>query len=773
MHPVERTLSDLATLSAGSDVWQPLLFAADDPETPEILERLLEADLVRAVHDTLGDQLRELMDERRPDEAHVPEAELDAAVAAHLEGRAPFAYGSWVYYPWALRLVHVLPEAEHRELRTVRNRNKITAEEQARLAGMRIAIAGLSVGQATAITLAMEGVGGLLRLADFDRLSTANLNRLRAGVHDLGLNKALLTARAIYEHDPYARVEVLPEGVTDENLEAFLDGMDVLVEEADDLFMKVRLREAARRRGIAVFMETNDRGMLDVERFDLEGDRPLLHGRLGGVDAEGLRGLAPEDKVPIVLGLLGEDRISPRLAASLVEVGDTLKSWPQLASGVSLGAGIAVDAIRRSALGELTTSGRFYVDLERLVRPSVPSPEEGSAAGAPSGGDSREGEMAISAPTATGDVASDGASAATVSEDAVAPEVMRRLAGYGVMAPSGGNCQPWRLVASGRRLRCLHDRARSASFLDHGHRATFLAFGALAENVALAAGAHGLGCEVVPFPEAGDPDVVCDLVLSPGGVPGADRRLYEEIARRETNRRLGARVPLDAESAEALTAAAEARGGRLHLLTDPEALTEMGRILGRGDRVRFLSKVMHSEMMGELRWSTEEAERTRDGMDVATLELTASDLAGMRLTRSWRAMELVGRFGGGGALEKISRRSVDAASAMALLTVPGRRPEDAFTGGRALERVWLEASARGLAFQPMTALHYLFDRLAAGGEGLSEGERAELTALRRRMDAILPSPEGHTDVMLFRLARVERASVRALRRPVEDVLTFA
>jgi len=60
-------------------------------------------------------------------------AGLDRLVGAHLAGRQGAEYGRWVHYPWSGRLVHLLAEDELRELRSNRNRDKITAEEQAQL----------------------------------------------------------------------------------------------------------------------------------------------------------------------------------------------------------------------------------------------------------------------------------------------------------------------------------------------------------------------------------------------------------------------------------------------------------------------------------------------------------------------------------------------------------------------------------------------------------------------------------------------------------------
>ena len=45
----------------------------------------------------------------------------------------------------------------------------------------------------------MERICGEIRLADFDILELTNLNRIRTGVHNLGLSKTYSVAREISE----------------------------------------------------------------------------------------------------------------------------------------------------------------------------------------------------------------------------------------------------------------------------------------------------------------------------------------------------------------------------------------------------------------------------------------------------------------------------------------------------------------------------------------------------------------------------------------------
>ena len=269
----------------------------------------------------------------------------------------------WVHYPWRRIVASVLGPRGYRAVRLDRNRNLITAEEQDRLALLRIGIVGLSVGHTVAYTLAQEGLCGGLRLADFDDLEFSNLNRVPAAVFDQGSNKATLAARRIAELDPYLPVEVFSRGITPDSVDGFLDGIDILVEECDSLDTKLLVRAAARARRIPVLMATGDLGLLDVERFDLEPQRPLIHGLLGDIDLAELAELPSQDKVPYALRMMDGARLSPRMAASLVEVGNTLATWPQLVGEVALSATLVAEGVRRIGLGEELSSGRLRIDV--------------------------------------------------------------------------------------------------------------------------------------------------------------------------------------------------------------------------------------------------------------------------------------------------------------------------------------------------------------------------------------------------------------------------
>jgi nitroreductase len=755
-------LRGVSGASRSEEAWRPVLFDLERDEDQAALDALLASGGVRFVHDTLLDQLAELVAAREP-RPRWPKEALFARVKAHLGGRDPLTYGTWVFLPWSARLVHVLPREELREVRTDRNRYKITREEQKRLERCRIGVIGLSVGNMAAITFALEGIGASFKIADFDRLSLSNLNRLRSGVQDLGVEKTVLAAREMFEIDPYLEVLPYSQGVNPDNIDDFLIGggrLDLLVEECDDLYVKVSVRERARLHRIPVIMDTSDRGLLDVERFDREPARPVFHGLVGDLKADGLRGLETKDKVPFFLAIVDGQRMSTRMAASLPEIDHSIGTWPQLASGVALGGAITADVARRILLGEHTESGRYYVDPALIVADGQGMLREPAPPPAPL-------ELSPEA------IAPRRLPPAPARDGRVSADAVRFIVALATLAPSAHNAQPWKFRFARGRLECRHDSARDLPNLDFDHCATWVAFGAAFENIVLAAGHLGLAAVPQVFPTPDDPSLVCSVELVPAASARTDP-LFSFVTERVTNRKRDARVALDEGDARALASACEGSGGRLELVKSPAELDEIGALMGACDRIVLLNRAMHHDAMHGYRWTRAEVERHRDGLDVASMEFTPAERAGLRLLEQWRTLECLGAIGGGRALEDLSRKAVNAAAAVGLITVPGTGRESYFHGGRVVQRLWLTAASRGLALQPITGLPYLFARLERGqGVGLAPAEQGELTRLRERYARLFEVSQQAAEVLLFRLGRAGPPTARSLRRSLDDVLTLS
>jgi len=278
-------------------------------------------------------------------------------------------FGEWFFFPWLNALVRYFPEDLHNELRTGRNKNLITGEEQARFYYSTIAYLGLSVGSHIAIVNAITGGARRVKLADPDTLSGDNLNRIRAGFQNTGLSKATIVARQIYEINPYSEVEIFPEGLTDNNVEKILNDVDVVIEEMDNPYWKLKVRELAREQCIPVLMGTDngDGAIVDVERFDLNKKYPILHGKIGKLTADGLKSMSTKDLPRVAGQIAGANLATPRMLYSVAEVGKSLYSWPQLGTAANLCGSVISMLTRRIVNNDATIkSGRYVVNPDSI-----------------------------------------------------------------------------------------------------------------------------------------------------------------------------------------------------------------------------------------------------------------------------------------------------------------------------------------------------------------------------------------------------------------------
>jgi len=277
--------------------------------------------------------------------------------------------GNWFYLPWLNAAVHYLKEDLHLELRTGRNKYLITHKEQERFYNSTIAFCGMSVGSHIAIVVAMTGGAKHMKLADPDVFSGDNLNRVRVGFQNVGMKKAAVVARQIYEVNPYAEIKLYPEGVTESNVAEILQGSELIVEEMDNLYWKIRIRELARQNGIPVIMGTDngDGIIVDVERYDLDKNLPILNGLAKGLTAEKLKNIPPRDIPKIAGKIAGANLVVPRMLESVSEVGKSLYSWPQLGTAANMcGSVLAYLARRIINKDKQIKSGRYAVNPDAI-----------------------------------------------------------------------------------------------------------------------------------------------------------------------------------------------------------------------------------------------------------------------------------------------------------------------------------------------------------------------------------------------------------------------
>lgn len=334
---------------------------------------------IKQVSDDYEEQQRELFGIKNPSRVYAPG--FEEAFQEHyrvLSAAKPLSQdGRWAYFPWRYLAAHILPEEEYRLVRTARNQNLITKEEQEKFYNATIGIGGLSVGSSVAFAIALGGGGKRMKLADMDRLALSNTNRVLAGADRLGMPKVEMAARTIYEINPYAELELHSEGLSPDNIEQFFDGLDIVIDELDNLAVKYLIREQAKKHHIAVVMaaDNGDNAVVDIERYDIDPQPDFFHGRMGEVSYEMLKGLDKFGIGKMITKHVGPENVTERMQQSLTQMGKTIVSWPQLGGAALVNGAAVAYCVRKILNGQPLEANRALVSLDEKLVPDYTTSE--------------------------------------------------------------------------------------------------------------------------------------------------------------------------------------------------------------------------------------------------------------------------------------------------------------------------------------------------------------------------------------------------------------
>lgn len=304
-----------------------------------------------------------------------------------IEGRTQFAnemrhddnnYGEWFYFPWSGNVVRYPEETDFYNLRTSRNRNLITHKEQQQLHDARVAVFGLSVGSNVVESLVQHGVGREYLLADFDTLSVANTNRVRATMGQVGLAKTVIVGRKLSEMNPYMRQTHCLDGFNDGavvDLHAFQP--NVIIEEMDNLEAKLSVRKHASSLGVPVVMASDigERAIIEVERYDKDIDTPPFHGRLSKkVHGKLINGesITQKEREQSLIRINKLRNLSSRLVSSAMEIGHEVGGMPQLGATATIGGALATMAVQEVLLDRRLATGSYVADSRDILRGESP-----------------------------------------------------------------------------------------------------------------------------------------------------------------------------------------------------------------------------------------------------------------------------------------------------------------------------------------------------------------------------------------------------------------
>jgi hypothetical protein len=328
------------------------------------------------------------------------------------------------------------------------------------------------------------------------------------------------------------------------------------------------------------------------------------------------------------------------------------------------------------------------------------------------------------------------------------------LVGAAILAANAHDSQPWVFRVAPERIDLFAATERSIGAMDPLGREMYLSLGCALENLVLAAKAHGYRADVRFMPTPEDPTHVAWVALAPGPLESSD--LYEAIPSRHTNR---AAYRTDRSMAPALLgeigALADAQDVSLAWLSTDDQKATFGRLTIEATATIIQDVEQARDDFAWYRQDRADIERLRDGitMDAGGLGDLQRLIVRMLPPSSQATMQQ-------GWLDATRDRQVATAAAFGIITVRDATDQrQRLMAGRLLQRIYLYATTKGLALQPLNQIFERTDREASAGLE---------PVFTRAADGL--SADGWDGVTAFRIGYPTSAASLSPRRSAEDVI---
>ncbi len=646
-----------------------------------------------------------------------------------------------------------------------RNIGLLTHEEQEKLSNATVAIPGMGgVGGVHLITMVRSGVGRF-HISDFDTYEPANVNRqFGAHVPGFGRPKMEVMKELALSINPYIEIKEFPEGINSENMDDFLDGVQVVLDGLDFFSFDTRrlLFTRAPEKGIyvitagpmgfssAMLIFSPHKGMRFDEYFNI------------------IEGMAPQDKyLSFGLGLAPRPTHIKYMDLSKVDLDS--KAGPSLNIACQICSGMAgTEAVRiilnKGGIKPVPCYFQFDPYLQKYRKGKLylgnRNPIQRTKMWIVKKILGRKKTKGSPPPPSVPVVA--------IKKGEIPDELIRFLVSMGTWATSADNCQPWKFTWDGETLSLLKDPDRSGFFYDVNHESTFITFGAVIENIRVAATHYGFEASINMFPSKDNPDVMAEMRFQKTDV-GEDP-LFPFLMNRCVNRKPYRKEKVENDIVDELKdTVAEIPGAGMVWMDDEGVQRRMRKIIFDADRVLFENQRLHEGLFRWIRFGREE-ESKMDGMGLDVLGLNYFQRQGFRLISNWRVLSCLNCFGMSRATGLNSVMLLKQSPVYCLLTMDERSPTGYIRGGMAVERFWIKANASGLSLQPMVGFIFLLNHLNHDGAiQFKENHKKIIENMQETLQSVCRHEKNTVPTMFFRVGYAGPPLSRTPRRSVEEV----
>lgn len=637
-----------------------------------------------------------------------------------------------------------------------RNIGWFTEAEQHILKSKRIAIAGMGgVGGSHLLTLVRLGITKF-HLSDFDEFACENTNRQAgANTHTYDVKKLDTMVDMAKAINPEVEISIFPEGVNENNVEAFLNKVDCYVDSLDFFALKARMM---------VFKLCADKSIPATTAAPIGMGTAYLNFLPGKMTFEqyfGLEGFSENEQyLKFFLGLTPAALqksylVDPTRLDLAAKKGPSTMMGCQLASGV---AGTQVAKILLNRGDVLNVPWALHFDAytnqyKKTWRPGGhknPIQRLAFAIG--------KKMLLNKAPTNKAE-----------TTDSKILTIAEQVLDYARWAPSGDNAQCWRFELVNDTSFIIHatDTRQHVVYDLDGH-SSHLAHGILLETIDIAASKFGLKAHIESNLSNDEHIKISVTLEADSDITESGLLPYIKI-RAVQRRAMGTRKLTLAEKRELESALDD--GYNLQWFESFDQKLAIAKLNFVNAKTRLTMKEAFSVHKEIIEWKAQYSETKIPeqalGVDWATARLM------QWMFHSWSRIEFANKYLAGTVLPRIQLDFIPSLKSCAHFALQSKTPlsttQEYIDAGRVLQRFWLTSAKLGLGFQPEQT-PVIFSKYLTNNIHFAEDESVIKNAEKGKAMFEDIVKDSENTVFLGRIGRGELPKSRSTRLPLEKLL---
>ncbi len=350
----------------------------------------------------------------------------------------------------------------------------------------------------------------------------------------------------------------------------------------------------------------------------------------------------------------------------------------------------------------------------------------------------------------------------------ISKDIIKKIIEFGTYAPSGDNSQPWRFeVLNENQINIYNLPEADNPLLNVGQRGSFIAHGALIENILIASSQLGYKCDLEIFPE-GTGEFIAKIILTEG--EKKNESFFPFIKERLSNRKPYKKESLTLSEKEILTNVGKTLFDcRINLIDDKNSMRTIAEAMSVTEKVALETPELHKLFFDSIIWDEKKNEIGKKGLYIKTLEIPPPIKIIFKIIKNWSIMKFFNKIGFSKLASKGNENLYFSASAHGAIIVDNK-DKNFILAGRALQNVWLNATGLGLSMQLVTGLPFLNQKIESlESHPLSEENSSLIKDAYKKISLLFGLKEGEIVAVLFRIGKSDLPSARSKRMEPEII----